>query len=258
MSSCENNELAIQALVDGELDGLNAARLEQHLRECADCGAAFADTTRVRALLADAAPRYSAPAALRASIEGLAERRPGADPKEQASQARGRLDAWFGGGAIGALAASLAIVFAVPQLTTVSLQDQLIAGHVRSLQAHHIVDVATSDRHVVKPWFNGRLDFAPPVVELAPQGFPLVGGRLDYIGGRPVAAIVYRRRLHSINLFVRPAFSPGSPMQISMRREGYSLVRWVAGGLEYWAVSDVEPGDLNLFAASFRQASETS
>jgi anti-sigma factor RsiW len=131
------------------------------------------------------------------------------------------------------------------------------AGHLRALAAPQPFDVASSDRHVVKPWFNGRIDFAPPVVELAPQGFPLVGGRLDYLDGRPVAALVYRRRLHSINLFVRPAPALASPVAATTRRDGYSLVRWVAGGLEYWAVSDVDTGDLQAFRTAFRKASGT-
>ncbi len=106
----------------------------------------------------------------------------------------------------------------------------------------------------MKPWFNGRIDFAPPVVELADQGFPLVGGRLDYLDGRVVPAIVYHRRLHTINLFVIPAGDFSSPVGITTRREGYSLVRWTKGGLEFWAVSDIDPTDLELFHRMFARA----
>jgi anti-sigma factor RsiW len=114
------------------------------------------------------------------------------------------------------------------------------------------VDVQTSDRHTVKPWFNGKIDFAPPVVDLAPQGFPLVGGRLDYLDGRVVAALVYRRNKHVINLFVRP--EPKRLLRPGFGRphDGYNLVRWTQGGLEFWAVSDVEPGDLRAFRDAFR------
>jgi anti-sigma factor RsiW len=149
------------------------------------------------------------------------------------------------------IAASLALVLAMPQLTTTSMQDQLVASHVRSLLANHLVDVQTSDRHVVKPWFNGKIDFAPPVVDLADRGFPLVGGRLDYIDGKTVAAIVYRRRLHSVNLFIRPAQGLLPAVGFTSRHDGYSLVRWTQGGLEFWAVSDIEPEELNQFRTAF-------
>ncbi|MDB5694228.1 MAG: hypothetical protein JWO81_3291, partial [Alphaproteobacteria bacterium] len=151
-------------------------------------------------------------------------------------------------------AASILLLLAAPQFTSVAMQDQLVASHVRSLLASHLTDVATSNRHVVKPWFNGRIDFAPPVVELAGQGFPLVGGRLDYLDGRVVPALVYRRNLHVINLFVRPKDRFASPLGFAARKNGYSLVRWTDGGLEYWAVSDIEPADLDSFHRAFEQA----
>jgi anti-sigma factor RsiW len=114
--------------------------------------------------------------------------------------------------------------------------------------ASHLTDVETSDQHTVKPWFNGRIDFSPPVVDLAPQGFPLVGGRVDYIGGRVVAALVYRRHGHIINLFVWPG-SPAS--QLTAAREGYNLDEWSADGLSFWAISDVSAADLAAFRDNF-------
>jgi anti-sigma factor RsiW len=156
---------------------------------------------------------------------------------------------------VTALAASLAFMlfFYVPRL---DVTDELVAGHVRSLLATHLVDVETSDRHVVKPWFAGKVDFSPPVLELAEQGFPLVGGRLDYLQGRVVAAVVYRRRQHIINVFVWPAGTLPAVSHVS-RHDGYNVASWVQGGLEFWAVSDVDPADLqqlrSLFAAQTRQ-----
>lgn len=250
MSACIDREMAVQSLADGELDSMNALELEAHLQSCPGCAAALARLHAVRAKIANAAPGYRAPDTLRARIEAMI----GPESKPEPARSTRALP-WLGGGAAGALAASLALLVATPQLTSTALQDQLIAGHIRSLQASHLVDVATSDRHVVKPWFNGRIDFAPPVVELASVGFPLVGGRLDYLEGRPVAALVYRRRLHSINLFVRPAPALASPIAATTHRDGYSLTRWVAGGLEYWAVSDIDPGDLQAFRTAFRKAS---
>lgn len=258
MTGCPDREMAIQALVDGELDSLASAALEAHLRDCAACAAALERLMAVRALLAGAAPRHAAPTVLRARIENMiAADAPGQGPARPANSAS-RASAWFGGGAIGAIAASLALLFAVPQLTTTALQDQLIDSHVRSLQAQHLVDVATSDRHVVKPWFSGRIDFTPPVVELAAQGFPLVGGRLDYLEGRPVAALVYRRGLHSINLFIRPEEGVVPVASLTTQRGGYSLARWRSHGFELWAVSDTEPGGLGEFREAFERAAWAS
>ena len=157
---------------------------------------------------------------------------------------------WSAAGAIAAIAASLLVVQTVP-LQSASLEDQLVASHVRSLLANHLIDVETSDRHVVKPWFNGKIDFSPPVVDLKDQGFPLVGGRLDYADQRVVAALVYRRRAHLINLFVLPAHSGPLAGPPHHAPTSYSVVHWTRGGLDFWAVSDVEAGDLETFHKAF-------
>ena len=255
MTACPDREMALHAMVDGELDSMASVALETHLRSCPGCRAALDRLEATRALLADHDLRYLAPPGLHDKIAAIL-------PDERAAPARVQSRtaapaAWLGGGVIGALAASIALFLALPQLSEGGLEDELVAAQVRSLQAAHLTDIPTSDRHVVKPWFNGRIDFSPPVVELAPQGFPLVGGRLDYIGGRDVAAIVYRRRLHTINLFVRPAPSLASPVSATVRHQSYNLVRWVSGGLEFWAVSDVDAADLALFRDAFRKASHS-
>jgi anti-sigma factor RsiW len=131
------------------------------------------------------------------------------------------------------------------------VERQLVASHVRSLLANHLTDVATSNQHVVKPWFNGKVDIAPPVPELAEQGFPLVGGRLDYIEGHVAPAIVYRRRLHTVNLFVWPAEKGRLSPDRSVRRDGYSLVEWSEGGLRFAAVSDIDLADLKAFRQAY-------
>lgn len=251
MTACPDRMLQLHALVDGELDAVNSLAVEVHVETCAGCADELQMLEAVRASLSTPGVVPPAPQALRDRVEALLEQNtaPASTPvpARPARGAGGRTAA----GVFLALAASLVVVFAAPQFMTAGVQDQLVSSHVRSLLASHLTDVATSDRHVVKPWFNGRIDFSPPVVELKDQGFPLVGGRLDYIEGRVVPALVYRRHLHTINLFVRPAGRVPALAQTFHRRDGYSLVRWTRGGLEFWAVSDVEPGELQAFRRAF-------
>ena len=246
MSACPDKELLLHALADNELDAGNVLALEAHMAGCQACAAELAAIRQVKSTLADAKPHYAPPASLAARIEAtLAEAE--APPVRPVRRHRVFNESWLAGGSVAALAASLALVAFLP--TGPSLESQLVEAQVRSLQAQHLTDVATSDRHTVKPWFNGRVDFAPPVVDLAAQGYPLVGGRLDHLDGRPAAALVFHRRAHVINLFIWPGSAPAAPML--QRREGYSLVRWGAGGLVYWAVSDVDAADLEGFQRAF-------
>jgi len=254
----------LHGLADGELDAANTVAIEAHLKGCGDCRAELARIEALRDALSSPSLRSPAPDSLRARIETMidGESDTGRDSARPAPQrlipvrprhfgggvAAHVLNRRWGSGALtGAIAASLLIALAVPQLTQAGLEDQLVQSHVRSLLVGHVVDVATSNRHLVKPWFNGKVDFAPPVPELADEGFPLAGGRLDYLDDHEVAAIVYRRRLHTINLFVRPARTLSLAGAVSMRRDGYNLIRWTAGGLEYWAVSDLDARELELF-----------
>ena len=253
MTACEDRMISLHALVDGEVDAVNCVAIESHLKTCAGCAAELSRLEVLRSTLSGSVARFAAPARLRQRIAANLAAASSID-RQATTFRRPVRGAWLAGGAFTAVAASFALLLAMPQLTTTAVEDQLVASHVRSLLANHLTDVATSDRHVVKPWFNGRIDFAPPVVELADQGFPLAGGRLDYIDGRVVPALVYHRRLHTINLFVRPAAVPTSPATVVTRRRGYSLARWTQRGLEYWAVSDIDPGELQLFQRSFQRA----
>ena len=153
-----------------------------------------------------------------------------------------------------ALAASLALFIAAP-LRSPDLANELVAGHVRSLLVDHLTDVRTSDQHVVKPWFTGKLEFSPPVVDLARGGFPLVGGRLDYLFGHVVAALVYQHREHVINVFIWPRSIPG--LQQASRsedtfREGYHVLHWTEGGMNVWVVSDLNLPELQEFRKQFQ------
>lgn len=259
MTACPDRSLLLHGLIDGELDAANSIAIEAHVKACSACAEELRRLEAVRARLSADGVSHSLAEAARNRIEAAMEC--ATAPQRDIATPVPSHGFWrspIAGGSLVAAVASLALFVAMPQFTTTGIQDQLVASHVRSLLANHLTDIATSNRHVVKPWFNGRIDFAPPVLELAGQGFPLVGGRLDYVDGHVVPAIVYHRRLHTINLFIRPAGSFSSSAGIVTRREGYSLVRWTQDGLEFWAVSDIEPDELRLFHRLFAEDSSRS
>jgi anti-sigma factor RsiW len=249
MSPCPDKILLLHGLVDGELDAANALTAEAHLKACEGCSAELQRLQALQAQLRTPGVAYAAPEGLRGRIDAALAA--GTGPATASRPPRRRAAPWLAGGTIGALAAGLAIMAATPQMLQGGLDRQLVASHVRSLLADHLTDVATSNQHVVRPWFNGKVDVAPPVPELADQGFPLVGGRLDYIDGRVTPAIVYKRRLHTVNLFVWPAEGQGLAPGRTARRDGYSLVEWTAGGLRFAAVSDIDMADLQQFRAAY-------
>jgi anti-sigma factor RsiW len=246
MSACPDHEMLLHGLLDGELDAANVQAVEAHLKTCSACAEAYRQLQDLHARVAAPGIAYRAPDALRARLEAMTAPRP---PRVRAAAP------WALSGGFAALAATLAIMLLQP--TTLALQDQLVASHVRSTLAQHLVDVETSDRHTVKPWFNGRIDFAPPVVDLAAEGFPLVGGRLDYLDKRVVAAEVFRRNKHIINLFVWPTTPGVMAARDAAPPAGYAIVHWTQGGLQFWAVSDVEPRDLEAFHQAFAKATHS-
>ncbi len=232
-----------QAEFDGELDAAHALEVAHHRASCAICQAVYEDLARVRTALAAEGLYQRTPARLRDAIAGKVALQRGGT--------RAGAGAWlrlpalnFGLGA--AAAAMIAILIGWSGNSV--LVDQLVDDHVRALQPGHLSDVISEDRHTVKPWFDGRIDFAPPVKDLADRQFPLRGGRLDYLGGHTVAALVYEHGKHPINLFVWPASSDApSPPTLTLRK-GYSIVHWTEGGMTYWAVSDLESSQLLDFA----------
>jgi anti-sigma factor RsiW len=255
--------LLVQAELDGELDAAEAAALAAHKASCPVCRAAAADVARARAVV-DRSLYRAAPDALRARIlsEIAAAQEPEAPTSHLHATAVSRWRRWwslpsfgFGLGSFGLGAACAAVLaFLVLSSPDPGVTEQIVAGHVRAMQPGHLEDVASSDRHTVKPWFNGRLDFTPPVKDFAAAGFPLRGGRLDYLAGRPVAALVYQRDKHIIDLFVWPAKSDGSMPPQMARRQGYNIVHWMQDGMVFWAVSDVETAQLQNFAEIWRGA----
>jgi anti-sigma factor RsiW len=247
MPACVDQELLLGGLVDGELDAANTALLEAHVTRCDGCREELERIQAVRNLLRGEGVRHSAPESLRKRIAGLPELSPRAHD-------RNRLPGWLAPGLAGALAASLAMVVLTPGTELAALDQQLISSHVRSLQPGHLTDVQTTNQHIVKPWFNGKIDFAPPVPELADAGFPLAGGRLDSVDGKTVAAIVYHRRLHTVNLFV---WRDGAGRSRQSVEDGFSLVEWNEGGLTFAAVSDIPPEELVQFERLFRDRAST-
>ena len=253
MPECDK-VLLVQAELDGELDAADAAALETHRAQCHVCQAATADLMQARALLGRAELYHAAPEELRRRIVAQLAT---ADRPERAAvdspRPIRRLVEWWRSGAsfaVGAACAAALTLFVLAPREP-GLGEQVVHGHIRALQPGHLEDVVSTDRHTVKPWFDGRVDFAPPVKDLAAQRFPLRGGRLDYLAGRPVAALVYQRDRHIIDLFTWPSEAGPAPPE-SAQRQGYNVVHWSEGGMAFWAVSDVEASQLREFAEAWR------
>lgn len=235
----------VDAWLDGELAESDTRELQAHLAGCPDCGRFRDERVALRTAIAAQVPKLEAPQLLRARVRAaLRQASPPARLRPSAPSM-----AWL------ALAASALLVVAAgswrlgaAHAASESLASEVLASHVRSLMPGHLSDVVSTDQHTVKPWFDGKLDFSPPVYDYSGRGYPLLGGRLDYLNGRPVAALVYGRRQHLINVFLWPSDGPpsGGAPQI---RQGYRMLHWTTPEYTYWVASDLGAAELNYFAA---------
>ena len=246
MPACVDQELLLGGLLDNELDAANVAIVEAHVARCEGCREELVRMQALRVLLRSDGVRHTAPDALSKRIGALPEL---AEPRAANDN---RILRWLGPGAVGALAASLAIVTLLPPGADSVVDQEIVSSHVRSLQPGHLTDVQTTNQHIVKPWLNGKIDFSPPVPELADVGFPLAGGRLDSIDGKTVAAIVYHRRLHTVNLYVWPAKDAA---ERSFVKDGFAVKEWSRNGLRYAAISDIPAAEVQEFHKLFEQRS---
>jgi anti-sigma factor RsiW len=256
--TCDEAEILLHALIDGELDAGHARDVEAHVATCPACAEKLKAFRAMRTAMAGASLKDAAPAHLRSRIEAALALPPTTAPAAAAAPRRAFLESlrgswqtFFGGFATGGIlsaAVAASLMFAVIRSDqNQQLAGEVVSAHLRSLQAGHLTDVETSDQHTVKPWFNGKLDVAPPVIDLTAQGFTLIGGRLDYINGQPVASIVYRRRKHVINLFVAQQLGAAVQSIKDQSVQGFNVRHWREGGLDFWAVSDIEATELDEF-----------
>jgi anti-sigma factor RsiW len=246
--NCEEAEVLLHALIDGELDAGHAREVENHIAGCARCAALLAEYREMSKLIAEAGPGYTAPLALRRKIEA-------ALPQPQAAPSRRSVLRGFAlGSAVSAMAATGLVAVILRNDDVARIQSEVVSAHLRSLQAGHLTDVVSTDQHTVKPWFNGKLDVAPPVIDLTAQGFTLIGGRLDYVDARVIGAVVYRRRQHVINLFVAQTANTERRAAKTSALQGFNIRSWSDRGLNFWAVSDLGSDELAEFGQKFESA----
>jgi anti-sigma factor RsiW len=250
--------LRVQAYFDAEVDAVTAADIERHIEHCPECRALLQDLEQVRSVLRRDLDVVRTPPALRAKImraldDEIAAGTPVAEPRERVAPNWRMRPFWVGalGGAGGtAIAATLAFLLLVPRLTNPVL-DELVNAHVRSLMPSHLIDVASTDKHTVKPWFAGHADVSPMVADFESQGYRLIGGRVDYLEHQRSAVVVYQHGAHVINVFSWAGHESALPANVT--RSGYHLAFWKAGDLKYCAVSDTGWDELLGLVALLRE-----
>jgi anti-sigma factor RsiW len=255
--NCDESQLLLDAYADGELDLVRHVELEAHLKACPACLRRSEGIAARRARIRDTLPRFQASQQLRESIHTSLR----AEARKTAGQRPIRFPIGWQRWNIVGLAASVTVSLLAGyslgshRIRSASVAEEAFAEHMRSLQASHLMDVISTDRHTVKPWFAGKLNFSPPVVDLADIGFPLAGGRLDQIDGHAAAALVFRRGLHAINVFVWPSHEGISP-PASANESGFNARGWTLGGLNFLAVSEIPKADLEQFVGEYKKRTQ--
>ena len=247
--TCTELETRLHAYLDGELPEAAAREVAAHVAGCPHCGPWYEEQRSLRVALRERLPALRAPDALRQGIRRSLRAAKHADVRRPARPWR-----WLAAAAVLAGSVGGTWSLAMRAVAARTVGDEVLASHVRSLMPGHLTDVLSSDRHTVKPWFNGRLDFSPPVEDFAASGYPLIGGRIDYVGGRPVAVLVYGRRQHMISVMLWPAGSGSSAGPAVRTAQGYHLLHYTDPGFTYWVVSDLGLPELTGFVARLRQA----
>ena len=252
--NCDDARVLMHGHLDGELDLAADLEVQRHLEECPRCASEYAALRAMRTRLKDETFRFEAPAALKEKIRRAL---PVSPPSRNAYPSQ--RGAWVPRAvrfavpmAIGAMLALIIAPRTIAPVLNQRLANEVVASHVRSLMATHLMDVASTDQHTVKPWFNGKLDFSPPVNDFAKDGFPLVGGRLDYIDGRAVAALVYQHGKHVINVFMWPTKGDATSAERIETEHGYNVEQMMVAGMNCWVVSDLNQNELDKFAELIR------
>jgi anti-sigma factor RsiW len=247
--NCEEVVSLLHPYIDGELDLVRHLQIEQHLQGCAACAAKEEHLQSLRIAISSPSLRYLAPESLRARVQAtmpVAVRKRSMPALQRAAMAASVL-------LLVGMSATMGMLLSHPGSSMDErLADSVVADHVRSIQVDHLTDVVSSDRHTVKPWFQGKLDFAPDVPDLSEHGYTMSGGRLDYLVDRPVAALVYYRRLHAINVFIRPAGKSEEKSVRQLTRQGFHIRQWQQSGMRYWAISDLNDEELDEFVRQFQ------
>ncbi len=256
---CDDSRIYLPAYLDDELDVSDSLRVQQHLANCQDCQQTQEHQLVLRSALRDPDLRGYPSADFSKRVEAAVRR---AAKEEARARHSSRFEflqfepaRWMAAAAVLLLVTTVGTFLVTSSLRTSNQQliaSAVLAGHIRSLQPNHLIDVPSSDRHTVKPWFQGRLDFSPPVPDLSELGWTLVGGRLDYVDGRAVAVIVYQRRMHNINVFLWPNHDATEDVIWQEEAQGYQILHWNGAEMTYWVVSDLNHAELLEFARALR------